>query len=394
MTAYLACVGTRPEIIKVAPVYRALRDRGHTVQVLHTGQHEAMAESLYSFFDMPPSARLHLHRSTDTLAHLTAELLHGVDEKVQALEPDFMLVQGDTTSALAGAMVGFYQELPIVHIEAGLRTRAHDPFPEEKNRELIARLARWHFTPTPQATRNLLSEGVPADAIHQVGNTVIDAALWARDLLRQRPWTQFAPQDVARFVERHGCESMVLVTAHRRENWGQKMQRIAAAISGLLQLHAQLTVVWPLHPNPQVRADVHQSLASLPATDRARLCLTEALSYPALMGLLQACRFTLTDSGGIQEEASALHKPVLILRDSTERQELVDVGGARLVGTQVHQIIEEASDLLRDPVLLAAMAIHPSPFGDGQAARRIADVLCPARSDTVRPASHRDRMTA
>lgn len=394
MTVYLACVGTRPEIIKIAPVYRTLRAHGHTVKVLHTGQHEAMAESLYGFFDMPPSARLELQRRTPTLAHLTAELLSGVDDHVQVLEPEMILVQGDTTSALVGALVGYYQKLPVVHVEAGLRTGTHDPFPEEKNRELIARLARWHFTPTPQATRNLLNEGIPAAHIHEVGNTVIDAALWARDLLRQHEWTQLMPQDVARFVQRHGCESMLLVTAHRRENWGYRMQRIAAAISGLLQLHPELTVVWPLHPNPQVRADVHQSLSSLPATDRARLCLTEPLNYPALVGLLQQCRFTLTDSGGIQEEASALHKPVLILRDSTERQELVDIGGARLVGTQVHQIIEDASELLADPLLLAAMAVHPSPFGDGQASNRIAHALHPTRAESDIPALQTERMAA
>ena len=376
MTLYLACMGTRPEIIKMAPVYQALRERGHTVEVLHTGQHEAMADALYEFFNISPAARLQLQRRSPTLAHLTAELLSGVDEQVQSIAPDALLVQGDTTSALAGALVGFYQDLPVAHIEAGLRTGMHDPFPEEKNRELIGRLAHWHFPPTPQAARNLLGEGVPATRIHEVGNTVIDAALWTCDLLQHQKPDEVLPADVADFMQRHQGKAMLLVTAHRRENWGLKMQRIATAVSGLLQLHADLSVVWPLHPNPQVGADVRTVLAGLAPAQHERLCLTTPLNYPAMMALLQACRFALTDSGGIQEEASALHKPVLILRDSTERQELVDAGGARLVGTQVHQIIEDASDLLCDPLLLTAMQIHPSPFGDGHAARRIADVLC------------------
>ena len=314
MTAYLACVGTRPEIIKIAPVHRALSERGHTVQVLHTGQHEAMAESLYSFFGMTPDARLKLERRLPTLSHLTAELLSGVDEQVQALAPDVILVQGDTTSALVGALAGFYQDLPVAHIEAGLRTGQHDPFPEEKNREMIGRLAHWHFPPTPQATQNLLNEGVDGNRIHQVGNTVIDAALWAREHMRQQPLHACMPPELARFIGQQEQGPLLLVTAHRRENWGLPMPRIEAAVGGLLQLHPQLTVVWPLHPNPKVRADVHTGLACLPALARARLCLTEALQYPALIGVLERCCFTLTDSGGIQEEASALQKPVLILR--------------------------------------------------------------------------------
>jgi UDP-N-acetylglucosamine 2-epimerase (non-hydrolysing)/UDP-N-acetylglucosamine 2-epimerase (hydrolysing) len=381
MSTFLVCTGTRPEIVKMAPVHRALRARGHRVCVLHTGQHEAMAESLYRFFDMPPDARLQLARRQATLSHLTAELLAGVHEQVQALDPDVLLVQGDTTSALVGAMVGFYQDRPVAHIEAGLRTGEHDPFPEEKNRELIGRLVQWHFPPTPQARRNLLREGLDGRCIHEVGNTVIDAALWACAQLQRDGLPSHLPPDVQQFLQQQAHPQLVLVTAHRRENWGRPMQRIAAAVAGLLQLHPQLTVVWPLHPNPQVRADVHTGLASLAADSRSRLLLTEPLDYPALIGLLQSCLFTLTDSGGIQEEASALHKPVLVLRESTERQELVQAGGASLVGTQAHQIVEQASELLQDPMLLEAMCVARSPFGDGHAAERIAQVLCRSTQD-------------
>ena len=390
MTSYLACLGTRPEIIKMAPLCRALRARGHQVQVLHTGQHTEVADALYAFFAMPPDVRMQLRRQTPRLSHLTSELLTQVDEHLQQLAPDVVLVQGDTSTALAGALAAYYQDVPVAHVEAGLRTGERDPFPEEMNRCLIGRLARWHFPPTPQATQNLLGEGIDGQHIHQVGNTVIDAALWARDQMRHQALDECMPPDLSAFLQRQEAGPMLLVTAHRRENWGLPMQRIAAAIGGLLQLHPRLKVVWPLHPNPKVRADVHMGLASVPAGARTRLCLTEALSYPALIGVLERSSFTLTDSGGIQEEASALQTPVLILRESTERQELVQAGGARLVGTLVHQIIEHASELLNDPVLLASMQLPSSPFGDGLAAQRIADVLC----QEVHPTRHIERLAA
>ena len=390
MTAYLACLGTRPEIIKMAPLYRVLRARGHQVRVLHTGQHTDVAEALYAFFGMPPDARVDLQRQTPRLSHLTAELLTQVDEQMQRLAPDAVLVQGDTSTALAGALAAYYQDVPVAHIEAGLRTGERDPFPEEMNRSLIGRLAQWHFPPTALATQNLLHEGIDGGRIHQVGNTVIDAALWARDHMRHMSARERLPAVLADFMERQPQGQMLLVTAHRRENWGLPMQRIAAAVGGLLQLHPQLTVVWPLHPNPKVCADVHMGLASVPALARERLCLTESLQYPSLIAALECCSFTLTDSGGIQEEASALQKPVLILRESTERQELVQAGGARLVGTQVHQIIEHSSELLQDAMLLAAMQLQTSPFGDGLAAQRIADVLC----REVQPTVHCERLAA
>ena len=390
MSHFLACMGTRPEIIKMAPLVQTLRQRGHDVQVLHTGQHTDIAQSLYGFFEMPPSASLRLQRQVPRLSHLTAELLTQVDDQLERMSPDVVLVQGDTSSALVGALAAFYQDIPVAHIEAGLRTGVHDPFPEEMNRSVIGRLARWHFPPTAQARHNLLREGIADEHIHEVGNTVIDAAQWARERMSRSCLKDLVPADVLRFLRLHEHEQLLLVTAHRRENWGRPMQRIAAAVAGLLQLHPQLTIVWPLHPNPQVQADVHMGLSSLPASARARLCLSDPLQYPALITLLEACRFTLTDSGGIQEEASALHKPVLILRESTERQELVDAGGALLAGTLAHQIVELASELLRDTMLLTSMQLPASPFGDGHAAQRIADIL----SRECEPRPHTQRLAA
>lgn len=380
MTTYLACLGTRPEIIKLAALHRVLAARGDRMVVLHTGQHEAMAQRLYQLFDMGPDRQIQLSRSSPRLAHLTAELLDQVDAHIAQAKPDVVLVQGDTSSALVGALAAFYQDLPVAHVEAGLRTGGRDPFPEEMNRELIGRLARWHFAPTEQARQNLLREGVDPANVFMVGNTVIDAALWTRDRLAEpeTAGSPVLPTEVATFLERHNHHRLVLITAHRRENWGAPIRQIANAVGQLLQRHPDLVAIWPLHPNPQVRADVMAVFDELPAGPRARACLTEPLDYPALITLLARSHFALTDSGGIQEEASAFGCPVLITRDSTERQELVAAGGARLVGTATRHIVNEATHLLTHAAEHSAMRLKKSPFGDGQSAQRIAQVLAEA----------------
>ena len=375
MTTYLACMGTRPEIIKMAPIYRTLKAGGDNVQVLHTGQHEDMAQALYQFFEMEPDYQIQLKRQQPTLSNLTAELLQGIDGVIHDVKPDAVLVQGDTASALVGAMAAYYRDVPVAHIEAGLRTGQHDPFPEEKNREMIGRLAHWHFPPTPQAADNLRREGIAAQQIFEVGNTVIDAALWVNGQISHSDASPPLPDDVQAFLQGHGNARLMLVTAHRRENWGQPIQLIAAAVGVLLKLNPDLVAVWPMHPNPSVRADIVRVVERLPPECRTQLCLTEPLQYPALIGLLARSHFCLTDSGGIQEEASAFKCPVLITRDSTERQELVDAGGALLVGTDPHRIVEAATHLLNDPWAYRAMQVQQSPFGDGHSAQRIADVL-------------------
>lgn len=375
MSTYLVCTGTRPEIIKMAPVHRLLKERGETVQVLHTGQHEEMAQSLYRFFDMGPDHQIQLLRERSGLSQLTAELLQGIDQVLDQCKPDVVLVQGDTSSALGGAMAAYFRDIPVAHIEAGLRTGQHDPFPEEKHREMIGRLAHWHFPPTPIASDNLLREGVQRRDIYEVGNTVIDAALWVQQLRSAACQRNDYPEAVQQMMASHPGAPLMLVTAHRRENWGRPIQHIAAAVGALLQVNPALVVVWPQHPNPSVRHDIALGLEGLTPDGRARICLTEPLDYPALIGLLADCHFCLTDSGGIQEEASALKKPVLITRQSTERQELVDAGGALLVGTDPHAIVEQASALLRDGDLYRVMQATPCPFGDGHSAMRIVDVL-------------------
>ena len=377
MTSYLACIGTRPEIIKMASLHRVLKARGDGMKVLHTGQHEAMAHVLYQFFDMGPDLQIQLQRTSPRLGNMTAELLDKVEQAVEQARPDVILVQGDTTSALVGAMAGYYQDRPVAHIEAGLRTGEREPFPEEKNRELIGRLAHWHFPPTEQSRDNLLREGIGPQRVHLVGNTVIDTALWVREHMASDGFDSSTalPLPLRSFLASHPSSRLLLVTAHRRENWGQPIRNIATAVGRLLKQHPDLIVVWPIHPNPAVRKDVESVLNGLSPDCRARTCLTEPLDYPALILELAQCYFTLTDSGGIQEEASALGRPVLIARDSTERQELVQAGGARLVGTDTEHIVEEASRLLNNETDYRSMQLSTSPFGDGHSAERIADVL-------------------
>ena len=377
MKTYLACIGTRPEIIKIAVLYRLLRDQGHNVQLLHTGQHEEVAQVLYRFFEMPPDYQIELPRRSPLLGNLTATLLDRIDKVVDQADPDVLLVQGDTTSAFTGALAGYYHSISVAHIEAGLRTGEHEPFPEEKNRELIGRLAHWHFAPTAQAQANLIHEGIEPDRIFMVGNTVIDAALWVRERISQGLLDPMLamPRQLASFLAQHSQNRLMLVTAHRRENWGQPIRSIAAAVVRLLNAYPELVVVWPVHPNPSVQEDVSKGLNGLPASARARLCLTEPLDYLAMIALLARCYFSLTDSGGIQEEASALATPVLIARDSTERQELVQAGGASLVGTNTQRIVHEAERLLDDEAVYRRMQLLESPFGDGQAAHRISKIL-------------------
>jgi len=377
---FLLCMGTRPEIIKMAPVYRALKAQGQVVTVLHTGQHEEVAQALYRFFDMKPDISIALQRLSPSLTHLSSALLNAIDAALQQIKPDVLLVQGDTTSALVGALQGYYHDIPVGHVEAGLRTGEREPFPEEKNRELIGRLSRWHFAPTRQCKYNLLSEGVDLARIFEVGNTVIDAAYWTRDRLSRAdtPVQDRLPAPVQRFLARHSSRKLILITAHRRENWGPPIRSIATAVAQIIANHEDTVAMWPVHPNPAVQADVNSVLSRMPQQVRDRICLTEPLGYQAMISLLLRCEFALTDSGGIQEEASAFGKPVLVARLSTERQELVQAGGAILVGTAVAAITAHADALLTQALVYSSMQLAQSPFGDGLSAQRIAGILVEA----------------
>ena len=388
----LISVGTRPEIIKMAPVYAELRRRGLPVAWVHTGQHREMADTLYQFFGIVPEHTLALERRNASLAHLNALLLEGLSGLYQTLQPRAVLVHGDTTSTLASATAAFYHDVPVGHVEAGLRTHVpREPFPEEKNRELTARLARWHFAPTAGAAANLAREGILAAAVHTVGNTAVDAALAGS--ARLDDWlaagVDVLPPAVASLrlhIDRLAAPGsadpspgkplrLITVTAHRRENWGQGIDDTALAVADLLAAHADLAVVWPVHGNPAVSDAVHSALDSLVHALPGRLLLCPPLDYPALLWCLRRSSLALTDSGGIQEEGAALSTPVLVLRNTTERPELIAAGAGLLVGTDRAQVVATVSRLLADAPALQAMRQAVNPFGDGRTAARVADVL-------------------
>ena len=371
------CMGTRPEIIKMAPVYHALKAKGMHTVLLHTGQHQDMAEPMYAFFRMVPDIWLPIARQCDALHHLSALLLEHVGAALETLKPGAVLVHGDTSSAAMTALAAFYRQVPIGHVEAGLRShRAFDPFPEEKNRELIARLARWHFAPTALARTNLLRENIGADRIHMVGNTIVDAVRLASSTFSQAGAAQ-AHGPLAALAATLKGRRLLLVTAHRRENLGAPLLSVASAIRTLLATDPELVFVWPVHSNPKIQADVRTAFADLPAHQATRLFLTAPLDYPDTLALLRQAWLALTDSGGIQEEAACLALPVLVLREATERTELIDSGSAILVGTAAPAIVAAVRRLREGPDAYAAMQAAPNPFGDGYAAERIQSILFP-----------------
>ncbi|USX11022.1 non-hydrolyzing UDP-N-acetylglucosamine 2-epimerase [Paraburkholderia fungorum] len=352
--------GTRPEAIKMAPLVRALNESPHLEPVvIATAQHREMLDQVLQIFYIKPDYDLDLMRPNQTLAGLTSRLITSLDDVVKEIAPSAMLVQGDTTSVLAASLVSFYNNIPVGHVEAGLRTNdMRNPFPEEMNRVVTGRLADWHFAPTQSSAQNLLDEGVPADAVFMTGNTVIDA------LFDARQHTNKVPRQVA------DGRQMILVTTHRRENFGEPLKRICAAVLELLERNPTLDVLFPVHPNPNVSSVVRQLLGDHPRVD-----LCAPLDYLSFIAAMEAAHIILSDSGGVQEEAPALGKPVLVLREETERPEAVSFGVADLVGTDTGRIIDKVQRLLTDPAAYSEMARGASPYGDGLAARRIVAIL-------------------
>ena len=376
--AVLICMGTRPEIIKMAPVYRALQASRLGAAILHTGQHEEMAWPLYEFFGMRPDHIVNLTRGSNTLSHLSARLLEEIAGVVEIMRPPAVLVHGDTSSTLNAALAAFYEQIPIGHVEAGLRSgEMYDPFPEEMNRSLVGRVAQWHFAPTTQAADNLRREGVGERHIHVVGNTIVDAALWGSAHLAQRPdfATELIDCGLHRLPHMLSGRRLLLVTAHRRENWGSGIAGIAQGVRRVLEAYEDLCVVWPVHANRAVRDTVHAAFAGMAPEPSARLLLCEPLNYAALLWVLQRAWLALTDSGGIQEEAIAVKVPVLVLRETTERPELLEAGGGILVGTTADAIASHIDALRIDEMRYARMRQARNPFGDGHAAEYICRIL-------------------
>ena len=357
--------GTRPEAIKLCPLIRELRSRDEfPVRICVTAQHRGMLDQVLDAFQVTPDYDLDLMRPHQTLSGLTARVLEALEEVLAAASPGLIIVQGDTTTTLATALAAFYHRIPSAHVEAGLRTGdpAH-PFPEEMNRVLTTRLADLHFAPTPRAAANLIAEGIAQSRIHITGNTGIDAVLYVRDALESGalPAAEWSCLDPAR--------RLIVVTGHRRENFGA---RFACEMRALLRLAARpdVQLVYPVHRNPNVLAPAHELLGGRP-----HIHLVEPLPYVPFVDLLRGAYFIITDSGGIQEEAPSLGKPVLVMREKTERPEAVEAGTVKLVGTAEDRIVAEATRLLDDPAEYARMTRIHNPYGDGQASRRIAEIL-------------------
>ena len=361
--------GTRPEAIKLAPVVLALRDaptlRPH---VCVTAQHREMLDQVLEVFGIEPDVDLDLMTHNQGLAAFAARALTALDEQFANDPPDIVLVQGDTTTVFTAALAAFYRGVPVGHVEAGLRTgNKHSPFPEEINRVLTTPLADIHFAPTEWCRDNLLRAGVPDDGIHVTGNTVIDALQLAVGMVREDPPDiPGLPGDVVA----DGDTPVVLITGHRRENLGEGFDSICAAIKALAASFPDVRFVYPVHRNPVVREHVYGTLDGLP-----NVLLIEPLAYLPFVALMDRSSVILTDSGGVQEEGPSLAKPVLVMRDTTERPEGVDAGTVRLVGTDRDRIVEEVSTLLTDPGAYEQMAQAANPYGDGQASGRIVSAV-------------------
>ncbi len=378
--------GTRPEAIKMAPVVRELRTNSRAKAAIQTlvfvtAQHREMLDQVLRLFEIEPVVDLDVMRPGQDLAGLTARLIEGLDRLLLETAPDLVLVHGDTTTALAASLAAYYRKIPVGHVEAGLRTRnRYSPFPEEMNRRLVDTLAVHHFAPTARAADNLEREGIAAERIVVTGNTAIDALRLTLERSRQRSADDFRHRaaELAGIVERHS--PIVLVTSHRRESFGIGLEGICEALIDLTKRFENLAIIYPVHPNPDVRATVATVLAG-----HERIYLTDPLDYDVFCYLMASSRLILTDSGGIQEEAPSLDKPVLVLRDISERPEAVEAGAARVVGTQRKAITAAAVELLTDPEVYAKMAGAINPYGDGYAAQRIVAHLM-AHDQIIAPA--------
>jgi UDP-N-acetylglucosamine 2-epimerase (non-hydrolysing) len=367
--AVLSVFGTRPEAIKMAPVIRELeRFRDEiSASVCVTGQHRELLDDVLETFDVSPDHDLDVMRPGQSPTGVAAEVLRGLEPVLADVRPDWVLVQGDTTTAAMAGLAAFYAGARVAHVEAGLRSHEpRQPFPEEINRRVAGVVADLHFAPTEAARQNLLAEGTPADAVLVTGNTVIDALRLARS----------TPAAGAALAALPARGRIMLVTAHRRESFGAPLQRVCAAVAELVSAYPDVHVAFPVHPNPAVRMAVDGMLAG-----NDRVSLLPPLGYREMVGLLERATLVLTDSGGLQEEAPSLGKPVLVLRDVTEREEAVQAGAARLVGTDVDRILEGASTLLDSPEAYALMSRAANPYGDGHAAERIVAALRGAAVD-------------
>lgn len=366
----LLVFGTRPEAIKMAPLVRYLRSHpAFEIKVCVTAQHRQMLDQVLDLFEIKPEFDFDLMRPGQDLTAITAGVLHGLKVVLAQWCPDIMLVHGDTSTTFAASLAAYYQRIAVGHVEAGLRTGdLYSPWPEEANRKLTAILARWHFAPTENSRNNLLSEGINPACIHVTGNTVIDALLQVREKVRSDTVLQKNFAETFNFID--ATRRTILVTGHRRENFGEGFERICQALLRIAQHRDDIQVVYPVHLNPNVREPVQRLLGGV-----SNVHLIEPLNYLPFVYLMDKSDIILTDSGGIQEEAPSLGKPVLVMRDTTERPEAVEAGTVKLVGTDPDKIVDETIRLLDEPLTYQTMAFAHNPYGDGQACQRIAQAM-------------------
>lgn len=378
MKKIMLVFGTRPEAIKMAPLVKEFQKHTNKFQtiVCVTGQHRQMLDQVLEIFDIKPDNDLNIMKQGQDLYDVTARVLTGMRDVLKESKPDVVLVHGDTTTSTAAALAAFYQQIPVGHVEAGLRTHnIYSPWPEEMNRQITGRIAEYDFAPTPLSRANLIAEGVGEDKITVTGNTVIDALYWVVDKIKNTPALD---QDLAEELAKAGYDTarlsngkkLVLITGHRRENFGDGFISMCKAIKTLTEKYPEVDFVYPMHLNPNVRKPIHevfgQNLEGL-----GNMFLIEPLEYLSFVYLMEKSNIVLTDSGGIQEEAPGLGKPVLVMRDTTERPEALEAGTVKLVGTDYDMIVNEVSTLLDDQVHYDSMSKAVNPYGDGKACERI-----------------------
>ncbi|MED5371759.1 MAG: UDP-N-acetylglucosamine 2-epimerase (non-hydrolyzing) [Myxococcota bacterium] len=375
MVKVLTVFGTRPEAIKMAPLVQALDAHPQIdSRVCVTAQHREMLDQVLQLFELTPHHDLDLMKPGQNLAELTARILTHLRPVLLEEKPDVVLVHGDTTTTLATALGAFYEGIPVGHVEAGLRTgNLQAPFPEEANRVLADQICRFYFAPTQRSMDNLVREHLPQADMHVTGNTVIDALLWVREKVVAQPLDTWKQAYGSAYDVIAGEDRLVLMTGHRRENHGQGFLDICRAVRILAERHPDVAFVYPVHLNPKVKGPVHEQLGDL-----ANVHLIAPLDYAPFVRLMDRCTLILTDSGGIQEEAPSLGKPVLVMRETTERPEAVDAGTVKLVGTDVGRITENVTRLLTDPQAYGEMSLAHNPYGDGKSCARIAQILVDA----------------
>ncbi|HZM21037.1 MAG TPA: UDP-N-acetylglucosamine 2-epimerase (non-hydrolyzing) [Anaerolineales bacterium] len=363
----MTVIGTRPEAIKMAPVIKSLMNYSEEVKsvVCVTAQHREMLDQALEIFGIVPDYDFNLMKPNQSLSLLTANLLTALDELISFEKPDWVLVQGDTTTAMVASLVAYYHRIKLGHVEAGLRTNdKFQPFPEEINRRIADILADAYFAPTQNSRMNLIKEGIRSESIVVTGNTVIDALMMISRRVAGRPLDSRISTSIKNKL-------LILVTVHRRESFGEPLENICKALARLaLSYQEKIQIVYPVHLNPNVRKTVYETLSGIP-----NISLIEPVNYEELVGLMSSSYLILTDSGGIQEEAPSLHKPVLVLREMTERPEAIEAGAAKLIGTDADRIYSETMRLIEEPKSYHRMASAINPYGDGQASQRIVQFL-------------------